>query len=145
VDLVSRDRITNVMLVPTMLARIVDHLAEHPVDLSGLRTIAYGGAKMPLPLIERALHLLHDIDFVNAYGLTETSSTIALLGPEDHRAALADPALRVRLTSVGRPVPGVELSIRDEDGSVVLEGEEGTLWVRGSQVSGAYINSSGGT
>lgn len=144
-ELVARDGITNVMLVPTMLARIVDHLTMHPADLSRLRTIAYGGAKMPLPLIERALQLLPDIDFVNAYGLTETSSTIALLGPEDHRAALADPAHRVRLTSVGRPVPGVEVSIRDAAGAEVREGAEGILWVRGSQVSGKYINSSGGT
>ena len=145
VDLVSRDGITNVMLVPTMLARIVDHLAVNPVELSRLRTIAYGGAKMPLPLIEKALDLLPDIDFVNAYGLTETSSTIALLGPEDHREALEDPAKRVRLTSVGRPVPGVEVNIRDEFGNEVPEDTEGILWVRGPQVSGKYINSAGGT
>lgn len=145
VDLVSRDGITTVMLVPTMLARIVDHLSAHPVDLSELRSIAYGGAKMPLPLIEKALQLFPDIDFVNAYGLTETSSTIALLGPDDHRAALEDPAHRIRLTSVGRPVPGVEVSIRDDVGAEVPDGGEGILWVRGPQVSGTYINSSSGT
>ena len=70
---------------------------------------------MPLPVIERAMALLPDVGFVNAYGLTETSSTIALLGPEDHRTALAsdDPAVRARLASVGQPLPSVEVSIRD--------------------------------
>jgi len=50
------------------------------------------------------------VDFVNAYGLTETSSTVALLGPTDHRAALEspEPAVRARLSSVGRPLPGIE-------------------------------------
>ena len=43
---------------------------------------------MPVPVIERALSLLPHVDFVNAYGLTETSSTIAVLGPEDHREAI---------------------------------------------------------
>ena len=73
---------------------------------------------MPLPVIERAMRLLPDTDFTNAYGLTETSSTIAVLGPDDHRAAAAsdDPAVRRRLASVGRPLPSVEIEIRDEDG-----------------------------
>ena len=57
-----------------------------------------------MPVIERAMALLPHVDFVNAYGLTETSSTIAVLGPEDHRAAFAsdDPAVR-RPARVGRP------------------------------------------
>ena len=56
-----------------------------------------------------------DTGFVNAYGLTETASSIAVLGPEDHRVAFAssDPAVRDRLGSVGRPLPGIEIEIRD--------------------------------
>ena len=55
---------------------------------------------------------------MNAYGLTETSSTIALLGPDDHRGAIAsdDPAVRARLGSVGQPLPSVEVTIRDRRG-----------------------------
>ena len=76
--------------------------------------LSYGGGRMPVPVIERAMELLPHVGFVNAYGLTETSSTIAVLGPDDHRAAFAsdDPAVRARLGSVGRPLPSVELEIR---------------------------------
>ena len=76
----------------------------------------------------------------NAYGLTETSSTIAVLTPDDHRDALAssDAAVARRLGSVGQPVPGVEVQIRAEDGTVLGAGETGELFVRGEQVSGRY-------
>ena len=56
-------------------------------DLSALQAIAYGGGRMPLELIDRALELFPQTNFTNAYGLTETSSTIAVLGPDDHRVA----------------------------------------------------------
>src|SRR5690606_29730416 len=80
------------------------------------------------------------VEFVNAYGLTETSSTISVLGPEDHRKAIAstDPAVRARLGSAGLPVPGVEIEIRDDGGRPVPAGIGGHIWVRGEQVSGEY-------
>jgi acyl-CoA synthetase (AMP-forming)/AMP-acid ligase II len=73
--------------------------------------------------------------------LTETSSTIAILGPEEHRQSLAssDAAVRARLSSVGRLVPGIEAQIRDEGGKVLPGGMAGSLWVRGRQVSGEYM------
>jgi acyl-CoA synthetase (AMP-forming)/AMP-acid ligase II len=142
-DVIRDEGITQAMLVPTMLARIVDHLDGSAADLPTLRAIAYGGARMPRPVLEKALICLPDVDFTNAYGLTETSSTIAVLGPDDHRAALAatDPAVRERLGSAGRLVPGVEGQIRDELGAVLPAGQPGQLWVRGSQVSGEYLGS----
>jgi acyl-CoA synthetase (AMP-forming)/AMP-acid ligase II len=93
-----------------------------------------------MPLIRRALELLPGVGFVNAYGLTETSSTIAVLTPEDHRAAqaAADVHTAKRLASVGQPVPGIEVQIRDADGNVLEPGETGELFVRGEQVSGRY-------
>jgi len=96
---------------------------------------------MPLAVIERAMGLLPDVGFVNAYGLTETSSTVALLGPDDHREAFAspDPAVRARLASVGRPLPSLEVSIRDAGGAPLSAGERGEVWVRGEQVSGEYL------
>ena len=67
------------------------------------------------PVLERALELFPGTGFVNAYGLTETSSTIALLGPDDHAAAFAgDPEAKVRLGSVGKVLPGIEVEVRDE-------------------------------
>jgi acyl-CoA synthetase (AMP-forming)/AMP-acid ligase II len=139
--LAAAERATNAFVVPTMLARVIDRMdAGVPADLSALKAIAYGGGRMPLELIARALDLLPRTGFTNAYGLTETSSTIALLGPEAHRAAhqATDPLVRGRLGSVGRPLPTVEIEIRDEAGRRLPPGERGEIYVRGEQVSGEY-------
>ena len=139
------ERITHAMVVPTMLNRILDVVESDGGGLPSMRTLSYGGGPMPLPVIERAMRLLPDTGFVNAYGLTETSSTIALLGPEDHRTAMAseDPAVRARLGSVGRPLPTLEVTVRDELGREVPAGTVGELWVRGGQVSGEYRGTRG--
>src|SRR6204780_5882909 len=107
------------MLVPTMLSRLVAHLGGRAAHVPPLGALAYGGARMPRPVLEKALTCMPGVGFTNAYGLTETSSTIAVLGPDDHRDALAadDPAVRERLGSTGRLVPGVEGPIRDEAGA----------------------------
>jgi acyl-CoA synthetase (AMP-forming)/AMP-acid ligase II len=142
-ELAGSEAITHAMVVPTMLARIVEELGGQPAGLPSLQAIAYGGARMPRPVLEAALECFPQVDFTNAYGLTETSSTIAVLGPDDHRAALQsnDPKIRARLGSVGRLVPGVEAEIRGEDGQALARGEVGELWVRGPQVSGEYVGS----
>jgi acyl-CoA synthetase (AMP-forming)/AMP-acid ligase II len=97
---------------------------------------------MPLPVIERAMTLLPHVGFANAYGLTETSSTISILGPDDHREAIAsdDPKVRRRLGSVGRPLPVLDVEIRDPNGAVLGPGEAGEIYVRGEQVSGEYAH-----
>lgn len=137
--LVREQRITHAMVVPTMLARIMD---TDGLDRSvpSLRSLAYGGARMPVRVVETALRAWPHVDFVNAYGLTETSSTITVLGPREHRTALAsdDPAVRARLGSAGLPVPGVELEVRAASGAPAAPGETGQVWVRGEQVSGEY-------
>lgn len=135
------ERVTHAMVVPTMLGRILEEVSRSGEGLPQLRHVSYGGGRMPVPVIERALAALPHVDFVNAYGLTETSSTIAVLGPDDHREAVAatDPAVRARLGSVGRPLPTVEVEIRDAFGDPVPVGEQGELWVRGEQVAGEYL------
>jgi len=143
---VRAEGITQAMVVPTMLARLVEHLGDAAdAETPSLRSIAYGGARMPLPVLRRALELFPDTGFVNAYGLTETSSTIAVLGPDEHREAIAstDEAMQARLGSVGRVVPGVELEVRDDDGAVLSPGTPGLLFLRGEQVSGEYVGSTG--
>ncbi|MCU1357153.1 MAG: AMP-dependent acyl-CoA synthetase/AMP-acid ligase [Acidimicrobiales bacterium] len=138
----ARDRqITHALVVPTMLARLVGHLDGVEAQVTSLRTLAYGGARTPPSVLERAMRSFPGVDFVHAYGLTETSSTIAVLGPEDHRLAQrGTEAERARLASVGRPVPGIEVEIRDVDGSVVPAGGLGRVWLRGDQVSGEYVS-----
>ncbi len=130
VALVRQESVTHAMVVPTMLRRILDEVERDGGGLPSLRSLAYGGGPMPQSVVERAMALLPAVDLVNAYGLTETSSTITVLGPDDHRAASAsdDPAVRARLGSVGRALPGIEVQVRDD----------GRIWVRGEQVSGEY-------
>jgi acyl-CoA synthetase (AMP-forming)/AMP-acid ligase II len=138
-DTVRREGVTQAMVVPTMLARVVAHLDGAPAEVPTLRTLSYGGARMPLPVLERALELFPGTGFVNAYGLTETSSTIALLGPDDHAAAFAgDPEAKVRLGSVGKVLPGIEVEVRDEMDQPLPVGEVGLVFLRGEQISGEY-------
>jgi acyl-CoA synthetase (AMP-forming)/AMP-acid ligase II len=137
--------VTHAMVVPTMLARIVSVLGNRPPELPSLRTISYGGAKMPPAVIAKALELFPRVAFANAYGLTETSSTVCVLGPEEHRLAMSssEPAVRARLGSAGLPVPGVEIEIRDEEGRRCRAGVSGDIWVRGEQVAGEYVGAAG--
>jgi acyl-CoA synthetase (AMP-forming)/AMP-acid ligase II len=140
--LAREEAVTHAFVVPTMLARIVDALeGRTDAGLPALRAISYGGGRMPQPVIERAMALFPSTDFTNAYGLTETSSTISILGPDDHRAAMASEAeaARRRIGSVGRPLPTVEVEIRDADGKPVPAGTPGEIHVRGEQVSGEYL------
>ena len=137
-ELVRSEAITHALVVPTMLARIID--ADADKALPSLTTLAYGGASMPVQVIERALRTWPEVDFVNAYGLTETSSTISVLGPQEHRSAVEskDPTVRARLGSAGLPVPSVEIEIRGPNDEVLGAGRPGRILVRGQQVSGEY-------
>jgi len=140
VRLVADEKVTTATVVPTMLDRIVTALEREPVELPTLRNLAYGGSKVGLPLVRRALDVLPKVGLVNAYGLTETSSTIAGVNarrpPHCARQHRRDRRQAARL---GRPaVPGIEVQIRDEDAHVLGPGEPGELFVRGEQVSGRY-------
>jgi acyl-CoA synthetase (AMP-forming)/AMP-acid ligase II len=139
VELVRREGVTQAMVVPTMLARIMDGPGLDR-SVPSLRSLAYGGAAMPRRVVEHALREWPAVDFVNAYGLTETSSTITVLGPTEHRAAIgaADKATRARLSSAGRAVPGIEIEIRDDGGTPIPAGTSGQIWVRGEQVASGY-------
>ncbi|AYH43690.1 class I adenylate-forming enzyme family protein [Azoarcus sp. DN11] len=142
-ELCRREAVTNAFVVPTMLSRVIEHLdaSGESGALPAMQAIAYGGGKMPPQVIEKAMAVWPAVDFTNAYGLTETSSTICLLGPDDHHLAFTsnDPEIRRRLHSVGKPIGTVELAIRGADGQALLPGEIGDVYVRGGQVSGEYL------
>ncbi len=143
-ETVRRQRITHAMVVPTMLARIVDSLNGELAAVPTLRSLSYGGAKISERVLRDALRLFPATGFVNAYGLTETASTIAVLGPEAHRAAVEsdDPHIRRRLSSAGQVLPMVEIEIRGDDDMPVAVGESGIIYLRGEQISGEYSTGS---
>ena len=139
---VRTQAVTHAMVVPTMLARIVSELVHSGErGPSTLRSMSYGGAKIAVPVLMEALRLFPGTGFVNAYGLTETASSIAVLGPDDHRTAAAsdDPTVRARLGSVGRALPSVEIEVHDPDGLPCPPGVVGDIVVRGPQVAGEYL------
>ncbi len=142
VDTVVGEGVTHAMVVPTMLRRVLEIIEERGIELGSLRHLSYGGGRMPQQVVEQAMRLLPEVGLVNAYGLTETSSTITVLSPQDHREAAAsdDPDVRRRLTSVGRPLPGVDVQVRLDDGDVAASDQVGEIWVRGDQVAGEYVD-----
>src|SRR3954451_23783576 len=139
----ARDEgVTHAMLVPTMLGKIVEAMeTDESLRVPTLRALSYGGAKMHPSILRRALVLFPEVDFVNAYGLTETSSTVAILGPDDHRLALYsdEPLFTARLGSVGQPVPGIEFRIVDGAGNALGPDEPGEILIKGDQVGGKYV------
>ncbi len=141
VDAAAAENVTHAMVVPTMLGRILAVLEARGQTLPALRAISYGGGRMPQSVIEKAIGLMPHVDFVNAYGLTETSSSVAVLTADDHRMAInsTDPDVRRRLGSVGKPLPSLELEIRGPNGEVLPPGKSGEVYVRGEQVAGEYL------
>jgi acyl-CoA synthetase (AMP-forming)/AMP-acid ligase II len=129
------------MLVPTMLKRLMDHPRFHQFDLSSLSVITYGAAPMPLPVIQQAIKEFPKARFINAFGQTETASTITMLPPEDHilngTSEEVDQKLR-RLTSIGKPLEDVEVMIVSEEGIPVPAGEVGEIVARGPRMMRGY-------
>ena len=82
--LVETERVTRAMMVPTMLKGLMEHEEFHDRDLSSLQVITYGAAPMPVEVITKAIEELPGTRFINAFGQTESASTITMLTPEDH-------------------------------------------------------------
>jgi len=141
-DLVERERVTHAFVVPTMMKHLLDQPDLERYDLSSLEVLAYGGASMPLAVIRRAIgRFPSSVGFVNAFGQTETTSTLTLLGPEDHRlVGTAEEIERRtrRLTSIGRPLPDVEARIVDDHGREVAPREVGEIHVRTPRIMKGY-------
>ena len=139
--LVQEHRIERALIVPTMLKQLLDHPEFACHDLSSLRVLTYGGSSMPPPVIERAVAALPGVQFINAFGQTETGSTIAMVPPEDH--VLEGPPevvekRRRHLTSIGRPLPDVEVRIVGEDGNELTTGEQGEIAAHGQRLMRGY-------
>ena len=129
------------MLVPTMLKHLMEHPDFSSYDLSSLRVITYGAAPMPLEVIREAITKFPGSRFINAFGQTETASTITMLPPDDHVLDGTPEEVETklkRLTSIGKPLDDVEVTIVDEEGEPVAEGETGEIVARGSRMMAGY-------
>jgi len=134
--IIDRHRPTISAGVPTIWSDLLRYSQANPVDMSSLRMITAGGAAVPRQLIERFRDEL-GVELVQGWGMTETSPLCALATPP--RQAPPDEEIEWRART-GRIVPGVEVRICDDDGSVLPnDGESvGEFEVRGPWITGSY-------
>jgi acyl-CoA synthetase (AMP-forming)/AMP-acid ligase II len=141
-ELVAREHVTHAFVVPTMMKQIIDDAAFAGADLSSLTNLAYGGAPMPVQVIRRAIEVFpKKVGFVNAYGQTETTSSLTVLGPEDHKIEGSPDQVELklkRLNSIGKPLPDVEIRVRDEDGKFLAHGQVGEIIIRTPRIMKGY-------
>jgi acyl-CoA synthetase (AMP-forming)/AMP-acid ligase II len=146
-EAVQRERVTHSFVVPTMLKRIMDCEDFARYDISSLKLITYGAAPMPFEVVCRAIEVF-TCDLMNAYGQTESTSSLTYLGPDDHRMtgdAAIDAKRMHRLRSVGRPMDDVEVAIMDVAGNALPSGAEGEICVRSARVMKEYLKAGDAT
>ena len=132
---VQRHRVTHAFWVPAVVQSVLDSPDVEQADLSSLQLVGYGGAPMTEALLTRAIDRL-GCGFLGVYGMTETSGTVLVLPAQDHDPG--GPRAHL-LRSVGRPLPWVEMSIRDPlSGELAPDGAVGEIWVRSGQNMAGY-------
>ena len=136
-ETIQRDRITTMVLIPTMINFLIQHPKIGDYDLSSLRHITYGASPIAPEVLRKAMRVF-GCDFGQGYGLTEASPLLTALTAADHKAALEDEKAARRLASCGRPVPGVDVRVVKEDGADVEVGEVGEIIARGPNIMKGY-------
>jgi long-chain acyl-CoA synthetase len=133
-EAVSREHVTLLLLVPTMLNFVLQEPDLGRYDLSSVRQITYGASPIAPELLRRAIRTL-GCRFFQGYGLTEASPLLTVLKPEDHDLSASTTG---RLASCGKPVPGVEVRIVNDNGADVTPGEVGEVIARGPNIMVGY-------
>jgi long-chain acyl-CoA synthetase len=136
---IEKHGISATLLVPTMIMIALESGAASNYDLSSWQHCVYGTAPMSAGLIQKFMQVFPQVDLVQGYGLTETSPILTFLDFETHRQAIENEEYEL-LQSCGRPLPGVDLQIVDDNGNEVPEGVAGELLARGPNVFGGYLN-----
>jgi long-chain acyl-CoA synthetase len=132
--LIPRYRVTHTFLVPSVVQMLLNAPEVAGADLSSLQLLMYGAAPMGDVLLRRAIAVL-GCNFMHAYGMTESSGTVAILRPEAHDPDGPDPDL---LKSCGKAMPWVDLQVVDAAGCPVPPGTTGELWIRSPMLMAGY-------
>lgn len=122
--------VSALVLVPTMIAMLCEALSSRPTDLSGVRRLTYGASAISAALLERAMTVFANAEFVQAYGQTELSPIATILDHADHLAG--------RLQSAGRAIPGIDIRVVDAHMASVAPGQVGEIVARGPNVMRGY-------
>lgn len=128
--LVQDHKVTWMFMVPTMWAVMAASDAIRKCDLSSLRHLISGGSPLHTLTKEQLIALVPNAGLNEFYGATE-AGLISNLGPEDQKR---------KLRSVGRPIPGMYVELRDEDGKIVPQGEVGEIFIGGATLLREYFN-----
>ncbi len=143
-ETVQREKATRVMVVPTMLKRIVEYPDFDKYDLSSVRVITYGAAFCPYEVLKETIGRFPGRALINAFGGTETSSTIAALRAADQiiTGKETEPEREKKLqrlaTSIGLPMEDVEIQVRDEKGRELPAGQIGEIVAKGPRIMKGY-------
>ncbi len=132
---IQNERVTDVLLVPTMIQMFVDHPALGSYDVSSLKNVAYGASPISEAVLKRATAALPKVQFTQAYGMTELSPIATLLHWKEH---IGDGRAKGRHRSAGRATLGCEVRIVDADDKPVPHGTVGEIVARGDNVMMGY-------
>lgn len=139
---IEEHRVTNTVLVPTMVNMMMHHPEFKRFDLGSVQTCIYGGSPMPEALIQSAMAVLPSWRFYQIYGMTETGGFATMLRWRDH---LHRDERACRLRSAGQPAPGVEVRVVLPDGGQAAAGELGEIIVRSDILMAGYLHNQSGT
>ncbi len=131
-DLVEQYQVDWTVVVPTMLAMLLEHPAFRPERFASMVDLVYGASPMPAALLGRVQQALPHVNLWQGYGMTECATLVTMLTDRDHRAGGAP------LGSAGRPVLGVRLSVQGRDGDPVGRNEVGQVCVRTGSLFTGY-------
>jgi acyl-CoA synthetase (AMP-forming)/AMP-acid ligase II len=127
--------ITRFFIVPAALQMLIQHPLAAETDFSRLKYVLYGAAPIPLELLRQAVTTIPRAEFMQCYGMTETTGTICILPPSDH-----DMAGNARMRSAGHAAPGVELRVVDDAGNELPRGTVGEVETRSTNNMLYYWN-----
>ena len=136
VRLIGQQRITHAFMVPALLAFTLMVPDIDKADFSSLKLIAYGASPISEQVLAASLKTFK-CNFVQVYGLTETTGVVTMLTHEDHDV---DGPKKHLLRSCGKPSMGIELKIVNEAGKQLPAGEVGEIIIRSKQVMKGYWN-----
>ena len=133
-DFIEQESVTHLFAVPVILGMMLDEQKQQARNLSSLQVIHYGASAMAPAMLKEVIQVM-GVKFVQYYGMTEANGVISYLPPESH--SLDRPEL---LKSCGRPVPGTQIKVCDQDGKEVERGQPGEFWARSNGLMSEYWN-----
>ena len=139
--IIEKQKITLSNLIPTMLNLLIKHPQVAEYDFSSLREILSGGAPIAPELVKSITETL-GCDYIQTYGMTETSPYLTFSILKAHLKALPTAAQLKYKSKTGRPAIGVDLKVVDEQGIPIAADEQqvGEIWVQGDTITPGYWN-----